>query len=147
MIGVRPRGKGSLRSRNPWRKREKAYGLSAESSQWMMSTYNGGWMRALGPSIHGCLRCICALQAFRRQPTLEFHTDCIRSLVAGDISERKVGWMKDRPARKDIDAEISRLGQIQKGHGGAGAALPMDDDPGAGLQDWQVVTKRTSDNA
>ena len=57
---------------------------------------------------------LCGIEAVqcrkkKKNPQLEFHTDYFRCVGAGILTEKKLIWFKEEPAKQDIQAEISRL--------------------------------------
>jgi hypothetical protein len=60
-------------------------------------------------SLHFCAGPLASCKKKLQDPSFEFHTDFFRKVVAGCITDKKIGWFKDESAKDDIAAEVSRL--------------------------------------
>eukprot|EP00435_Cladocopium_sp_Y103_P027212 s1020_g6.t1 len=123
---------------------KKREGLWARCRLVAVSDEHLKWWLTAGPGkdqnrrflLHLCSGPMARCRKKKSDPAFEFHTDYFRVVEAGAITEKKVAWFKEAPAKDDIEAEISRLagqasprgGEVPKRRGG-----PLDfsgSDPG-----------------
>ncbi|CAE7668538.1 unnamed protein product [Symbiodinium sp. CCMP2592] len=101
--------------------------VSDEHLQWWLDKGDGrndAWQF----EIHFCRSSQRACRQSRRGRGRDFHTDRFRLLTYGDLTGKKVDWLKTSPSKKYVEEELQRLanlptGKDKGGNGAAGAGL------------------------
>ena len=125
--------------------------VSDEHLRWWLDS-GEGQADAWQFEVHFCPTGQRGCREGRRGRGKDFHTDRFRVVTVGDLSGKKVDWLKASPSKKYVEEELQRLSDLPTGKaaddgGGGAGGLSFDDqhlppaDPSEGHEALKGLTE------